>query len=549
MTFSHTVQTKQAVVPPAVRSPATVAREREKLTRDRDARERAQAARDHQAFIRREARERREALIAPLVNRWRTFVGDALDLDPGEISTFGELASEVELGDEIVRARATQVGFERSELESMKPNGQFSAEELEALRDDYISRVPSELHERDTARHYFFVRDLKRCAPPDAAPQAFAEAYRATIPGMDQSKMIVIVQPGAPVVFVGWSDEPIAQSAVERWCATVEGGERFEALDRLVPFGEPVVLEATRPVHAATAPTLAGLAAPSRAPATLGIRTGIAPLDSQFRAGGVPEGSFVVAQAPPGHLKTTLLLAMACELAGRGLNVAWLACGDEPADRVLARLAQRGTPVPASLYVIDASPDVTLEAVLACGPDALFVDSLQAYAGGSLQGLDAAIKTIRTSRRTVFATSELARDAYQGTRRRAAIAGGKGSGSIEYRATTLLDLRYDRDAGVLRVALPKNRDGSQDAFELVPDLTRQTMTAFGDELKPETEAEARIWVAVRTALTERGPQTRRWIRDNVKGKAATVHAVVVDRIESGALVLRDDGGVSLAEEA
>jgi hypothetical protein len=499
-----------------------------------------------------EAKARDEKWIDALEQRLR----EVVEREPLTPLDTGEVATLADLQDGMHRQPRTLAGRCRAWLRPQKFRIDYGLE-----KDEHAIRCVTALWKRyeyveerergDAPRSWFVILDNATIAPlglNDAARRAYAEAYRLRL-GMSAVEMLVEVNPGYATRFAAWSVEPVTQARVKAWCENqnppAPAPPRFEACDSWERAGDVVHLLA--PVAAPTVATLAAEQLSAESKSERVFKTGLAPFDALFREGGVPEGSLVTTQGETGMLKTTFYVDLFVRLHAAGLQVAWLACGDEHAGRIRRRLAQRGAPQSLCLAVVDRDERVTLAGMLGVRPDVLFVDSLQTCGGTSLQAVEETIKAIRDSGVTVFATSELNRDVYRGPKRRSAIAGGKGSGAIEYRATMLLSVQWDGKAS-FRVEVLKNRDGqgARDgsvAFDLVPDLERQTFTVPGDSpIEAGGKGTDPIRLRIREALGRSGRrQTRRWLRDNVTGKTAAIRAAVDAMVGAGELVETEDG--------
>lgn len=244
---------------------------------------------------------------------------------------------------------------------------------------------------------------------------------------------------------------------------------------------------------------------------------------------GVPEGSSVTLTAPPGSLKSGLVLQWAHEWAVTGARVAVL-CTDQGPDKAISRVGERmglerdhlegiagegerrvawqdlarELEALPNLAFLDGGEDaVTIEGAAEIldslpgdGPRVLIVDSIQeatcaSLAAAAAEGLlsriprrdqiDTAGRVCRRIARRgvlVVLVSEMSRGGYGGDakRRTAALASSKESGSIEYRADVLLVLqRLKSDPDVVDVAMPKCRLGEEADFRLKIDRRRASL--------------------------------------------------------------------------
>jgi KaiC/GvpD/RAD55 family RecA-like ATPase len=505
------------------------------------------------------AEEARTDRLAALVERHRARLAeceteqfDFSDL-PNAFRSIGYRADEPE-SEPIVRPHLTRAGFEAENVQNdLTIDGRiYTEEERRMLSEHYAGKT---LYESDlkTKRNWAVYRDTQERVPNLDDPHAVAERYRAGLPGIGTADMgmIVVMREGAQFEFMVWHREPIDGAAARGWITPrpgfgTEDEPRFKYLEQWQPFGVPAMLEPR--VNAPRVATLAGLATPRCVTAASNVTaysTGLDSLDDLFRAGALPAGSRLVIQAPPEHLKTSLAVAIGRALVAAGLDVAHLAV-DEADHKIHERLGQHPEGAPDRYFVINA--EHYLEDVLDATPDAVVIDSIQTvrtHAGegkGAIERVNAVIEILRAWGGLAIVTSELARAAYQGTRQRSAITGGKNSGAIEYGATCMLGLKYDRKAGRLRVAVLKNRDGAADpegsvAFELAPDLAQQTFTpaaAAPSKGAPE-HSEPALWGRIRAAVAK-GPQSKTWIREHVTGDTNATHATVADMVAAGALV-------------
>jgi DNA repair protein RadA/Sms len=188
--------------------------------------------------------------------------------------------------------------------------------------------------------------------------------------------------------------------------------------------------------------------------------TGFAELDRVLGGGLVP-GSLVLVGGDPGIGKSTLLLQLACALAGAGQRVLYVT-GEESEAQIRLRASRIG-PVPPTLLVLcETDVDALLEAASAANPAVLVADSIQTLSRADVEGAPGAVSQIRecglvlmhfakATRTTTFLVGHVTKDG--------AVAGPR---VLEHMVDAVLYLEGERyqHYRVLRAA--KNRFGSTD---------------------------------------------------------------------------------------
>jgi DNA repair protein RadA/Sms len=186
--------------------------------------------------------------------------------------------------------------------------------------------------------------------------------------------------------------------------------------------------------------------------------TGFAELDRVLGGGLVP-GSLVLVGGDPGIGKSTLLLQLACLLAGRGERVLYVT-GEESEEQIRLRASRIG-PVPGGLLVLcETDVDAVLEAASGASPAVLIADSIQTLSRAQVEGAPGAVSQIRecglalmhfakATRTTVFLVGHVTKEG--------AVAGPR---VLEHMVDAVLYLEGERyqHYRVLRAA--KNRFGS-----------------------------------------------------------------------------------------
>ncbi len=248
------------------------------------------------------------------------------------------------------------------------------------------------------------------------------------------------------------------------------------------------------------------------APPKRRLRTGIATIDDATR-GGIPMGSFVTLQAPPGAGKTTLASQLARHWAKEGETVRIYAA-DEGAEGWLTRIGQNEGLVREDmengdtdarlalasktegwdLVIVDADgTDAPLDDVVASleKPSVIFVDLIQTARMSAASGEEtpkARVDRVTTYFKhvankhghLVIGLSEVGRGAYRSGRaedRVDPLAAGKESGSIESRSWMVLHLSSVKDGnGAVDAEIAKNRFGSKTKFRLSLDRDRALFT-------------------------------------------------------------------------
>jgi hypothetical protein len=129
---------------------------------------------------------------------------------------------------------------------------------------------------------------------------------------------------------------------------------------------------------------------------------------------------------------------------------------------------------------------------------------------------------------TFVATSEIARGSGE----------AKGSVGIDYTAT--LQLALTRAGADVSVGITKNRDGAESPFKLVLDGDGQRLTEASAAKAKRTRAtgagEADVWAALRNAIAEHGPLSRKRLELWVKAGSERLRTVLAQRVELGDLI-------------
>lgn len=395
---------------------------------------------------------------------------------------------------------------------------------------------------------------------PGGDPERFASEYARKLPLGWRDSIIVCLRSGAPIVIVRWSAKRERIESTRRWAegetewVNGDARRRWCVLETFNGSGDTRI-----PIPPAVTPRVRSrgdLAAKiDVARAADVVPLPIRALNAVLSNGGVPQGSRVILQGPPGSGKTAIAIELAAGLAADEKiapnAVAWVATSDEPADSICRRFVQReggemrNVFCGKNLIVIDGR-EVDLEDVFAAGFSFVFVDSLQAArtrAGakmGRLESVAAAVAVISAAKVPAFATSHVVR----GAERRSKMASAYGGAGIEHAATLLLDVSRDGDAVIVEIVKSRGLGGEDQKVALVLDRERQRIVSPAATAGADA-VEARIRADVLAALAS-GPKSVKALAEReIDGKAVTVRRIVKAMVAAGEITERDDGTVGL----
>lgn len=184
---------------------------------------------------------------------------------------------------------------------------------------------------------------------------------------------------------------------------------------------------------------------------------------NRVMGGGIIKDSITIIASPPGGGKSTLVLAVANEIASQGYKVLY-ASGEESesqirnrADRILDRIHE-------NLWILsDTSMDNVLANIDGIDPDLIVIDSIQTFILEAFQGSRAGSPT-----QTMECANELLRVAKSSDRSRAVIMTGQmtkddelaGLRALEHLVDTVLFIETENGEELRLLLSTKNRFGS-----------------------------------------------------------------------------------------
>jgi hypothetical protein len=420
------------------------------------------------------------------------------------------------------------------------------------------------------------LEDRKTIVSPTWSKAEYAErarAWRDSIPDLRGREIVAFMAPGRALAAVVWFPEPRKDAVVDAWCCGMSGlrpndeaEPRFAQVSYPFPSGTDIYLEADAPVAAlpSRAEVLGSVSTPGRR-----YLTGIAELDRQMRAGGVPIDARIVLVGQKGSLKTTLALVLAEAWLAAGGCVLWVAADESAASITARQLQHRGlsatraaelrpedvATIPDRFAVV---PPDYLEDLWTMGhaaaategaPLMVVSDSVQkllSRAGegkGERERIEASLEAVEALQARMPAlwvsTSE-------------ATAGGEAKGARGIGYTATLELHLARSGDAVRVAIDKNRHGDENGFALRIDRNAQRIVTAAQAAA--SEADAGLQTQIVEALKEHGPMARTRIETWITGDSGRIRAALNSMVEAGTLTYSNkryslsssDGAVSRA---
>lgn len=442
------------------------------------------------------------------------------------------------------------------------------AEQAEAIRAHFDRLYPqNEMGDRrDAGSHVQIIRDHAHVFSGGAS-EPFVRDYLRTLPPGWAESIVVSLPAGSNPVVCRWTEQRLLIGATREWARLFRlpnGEPRFAVLEAY-DFGNAPRVMVPAATAARVAGSLAELAARTipdeRCGGTEVWPTGVAGLDAALsRMGGIPRGARVVVQAPAtGQSKTTLMLEIAENFAARGLNVVWLATGDDPRPAIQGRRRQRAAGMTQEegfkskdesmlnprLLVFDGRAH-DLEDVLryAAEIDVLFLDPVtkirtRCATDDPLTVVGHVLNLLENAGLTAF----MAVPNVRGAKRRAPLEQSFGGSRVEAGASVVLDLH--RQKTDVTIGILKSRYGGEDSeLHVQIDLERQRIVAPAAGAVV-TSAADRIKSDVLRVVAERGPRSARALLELVRGKNELVRAAVRELLAAGELVAVEGQKVGL----